>query len=393
MFSLDAAKAFMRREGIDAWLLCDFRGSNPIFWHVFGRTRSTTRRAFLMIPRDGAPILLGHSVDQDAFRDAIFEKTFYRSWTEMHDQLSTILRGKTELAIEYSSEGSIPTVAWVDAGTVELLRSWGHRIVSSADLFQVSAAAWDDLAIDSHKRACPLVSGIKDAAFDLIRHALKNGRSITEYDVQQYIAEEFVKHNLETEDVPIVAVNSHSGDPHYEPRASSSAQIRDGDWLLIDLWARFPGENNVFSDITWVAYAGATLPPHFGEVFDVVRGARDKAVELLKSSWAEKRVLQGWEVDKITRDYIAAAGFGDFFVHRTGHSIGPGKTLHALGVNIDNLETKDTRLILPRVGFSIEPGIYLPEFGVRLEINVFIDPVAGPITTTPIQTEVILLGD
>ena len=392
MFSLEAAQGFLRQAKIDAWLIYDFRGSNPVFRHVLDQSRAATRRAFLLIRPAGAPILLTHPVDQAAFRAVPFTRCFYRGWIEMRAKLRELLGEAKTLALEYSGEGSLPVAAIVDAGTVELLRSWGHEIVSSADLFQVSAAAWDEAALDSHKQASRLVAEVKDAAFDHVRHAVRQDRSVSEYELQQFILAGFAARGLETTDVPIVQANGHSGDLYYEPTAESSTPIGRGDWLLIDIWARLPGRRNVFADIAWVAFCGAEPPARHRAVFEIVRGARDKAVAYLQACWARGEALQGWQVDAVARSHIVAAGHGAHFLHRTGHSLGPGEHLHALGVNIDDLETRDTRLVLPRLGFSIEPGIYLPEFGVRLEINVYVDPAAGPVVTTPMQDEIVLLA-
>ncbi|WP_336801925.1 M24 family metallopeptidase [Kaistia sp. MMO-174] len=391
MFNLSDAQRFMQAEGIDAWLLVDYRGSNPLLWHILGIVRNPTRRAFLVVPRTGQPVLLIHTVDQFFFHDVDIEKRIFRGWVEMRAMLRDLLGPAKRLAMEYSEEGGVPTVAWADAGTVELLRSWDYRIVTSADLFQVSAAAWDDFAIESHKRACVVVAGIKDAAFDLAKTAIRVNRPLTEYALQQFIVSEFERLGLETEGQPVVQVNGHSGIVSYEPKPEGSALIGAGDWLLIDFWARYPGERNVYSDIAWGAYAGDVIPDRLQTVFDIVRHARDGALQAIEKAWQSGEVLEGWQVDDVARGIIAAAGFGDNFHHRTGHSMGPGKRLHGLGVNLDNLETHDTRRILPRTGFSIEPAIYLPEFGVRLEINVFLDPVAGPSVTTPTQNEIVRL--
>lgn len=391
MFSLSDAQRFMQAEGIDAWLLVDYRGSNPLLWHILGVVRNPTRRAFLIVPRSGLPVLLIHTVDQFFFHDVEIDKRIFRGWVEMRAMLRDLLGGSKTLALEYSEEGGVPTVAWADAGTVELLRSWDFGIVTSADLFQVSAAAWDDFAIESHKRACVAVAGIKDAAFDRAKSAIRVNKPLTEYELQQFIFFELDRLGLETEGQPVVQVNGHSGIVSYEPKPEGSAVIGAGDWLLIDFWARYPGERNVYSDIAWGAYAGAVIPEKLQTVFDIVRHARDAAVQAIETAWDNGETLEGWQVDDVARGIIAAAGYGDNFHHRTGHSMGPGKRLHGLGVNLDNLETHDTRRILARTGFSIEPAIYLPEFGVRLEINVFLDPVAGPTVTTPTQTEIVRL--
>lgn len=263
--------------------------------------------------------------------------------------------------------------------------------MSSADLFQVSAAAWDDLGLASHQRACTALVEIKDEVFDRVGSAVRSRRPLTERDVQRFIVGEFGRRGLESEGAPVVQANAHSGQVHYEPPADGSAPIGPGDWLLIDFWAREPGVRNVYADIAWGGYAGSAIPDRLQRVFDVVREARDLALERLCSAWKRGEVLRGWEMDRVARDRIVAAGFGDAFHHRTGHSMGVGRRLHALGVNIDDLETHDTRSILPRTGFSIEPAIYLPEFGVRLEVNVYMDPVTGPVVTTPIQHEIVRL--
>jgi Xaa-Pro dipeptidase len=392
MFSLEAAQSFMAKEGIDGWLLYDYRGSNPLFWHVLDDNKFPTRRAYLFVPQVGSPVLLIHFVDQMFFQGVTLKKRFYRGWEEMDAALKILLGRIKRLAIEYSEGGGVPTVSWVDAGTVERLRSWNYEIVSSANLFQYSAAAWDDFAIDSHKRACAVVADIKDGAFDLVRSAIQHRRTVTEYDIQSFIRAEFDRHGLETEGAPVVQANEHSGQVFYEPAREGSLAIGEGDWLLIDFWARFPGVRNVYSDIAWGAFAGAVIPEKLQRIFDIVREARDKTLRHVQDAWQSGIVLEGWQLDRVARDHIMAAGFGDRFQHRTGHSMGPGRRLHALGVNIDDLETHDTRQILPRTGFSIEPAIYLPEFGVRLEINVFLDPVDGPSVTTPIQNDIVRLA-
>jgi Xaa-Pro dipeptidase len=392
MLDLERCQSFMKDQGIAIWVAYDFRGSNPVFWHLLGHTRSTTRRAFLLIAQAGPPKLLVHIVDRDSFKPFAVEKVYFRSWREMHELLGSFLPAGGRIAMEYSPQGSIPIVSWADAGTVELLRGWGHEIVTSAELFQVAAASWNEQALQSHLAATPLVATIKDQAFALIAEKLRAGARISEFDVRNFILEAFAAQALETQDAPVVAVNANSGNPHYEPTAEQSAVIRRGDWILIDLWARLPGESNVFSDITWVAYAGRDVPERHQRVFDLVRDARDAGVALLQSAWKEGRELMGFEVDALVRDRIQAAGYGDAFLHRTGHSLAPGVRLHALGVNIDDFETHDTRRIGPGVGFSIEPGVYLPEFGVRLEINVHVDSELGPRVTSPIQDKVVLLG-
>jgi Xaa-Pro aminopeptidase len=389
MVDLSNARKFMTQSGIDAWLLYDFRGSNPVLWHVLGAKKHTTRRCALLIPREGQPRLLAHAIDVDVLADFNIPITRYVAWPQLHSTLREMLAGCSRLAMEYSPGAAIPIVSFVDAGTIELIRALGIEITSSGDLFQAVAAKWDAQGVASHLDANRLINQAKDDAFKLIGQSLSAGKPITEYDVQQFIMAEFAKNNLITEDAPIVGVNANAGNPHYQPSAAKSSPIHKGDWVLIDLWAKHPGERNVYADITWVGFAGPEPSAKHREIFGLVKQARDAAVQHLQQAWKAGEELMGWQVDRVTRDVIDKAGYGQYFFHRTGHSMGPGDSVHALGVNIDDLETHDTRKILPGVGFSIEPGIYLPEFGVRLEIDVFVDPQKGPTVTSSLQTEIV----
>ena len=391
MFDRESATRFMQEAGIDAWLLHDYRGSNLLLWQLLGVERAPTRRAMLVVPQSGAPVLLIHTVDQFFFRDVALEKRIYRGWEEMRALLGVLLAGVQRLAVDTSHEGEVPNASFIDGGTLEWLKGRGYAIVSSADLFQIAVAAWDDHAIASHKRASAHVAAIKDAAFDRVRTAIRAGRTVSEYELQRFIVSEFERLGLETEGQPVVQANGHSGIVSYEPEAEGSAPIGAEDWLLIDFWAREPGPRNVYADIAWGAYGGAVIPARLQEIFDLVARARDAALAAIVTAFERGAPIRGYEVDDVARGIIAAAGHGADFHHRTGHSMGPGRRLHALGVNLDNLETHDTRLILPRTGFSIEPAVYLPDFGVRLEINVFIDPKTGPTVTTPIQREIVRL--
>lgn len=392
MESMKRAQAYMASQAIDGWLLYDFRGSNPVFQRVVGREAATTRRNLLWMPREGAPVLLAHGLDKQLFEGVPFERVVYTSWPELRQWVQETLGGQGRVAMEYSPGGAIPMHSWVDGGTIEMVRGLGAEVVSSADLFQAAIAAWSPEAVRLHREACAIVAQVKDDAFAFIGERLAAEQSVTEYDVQQFIREAFTRHGLETDHGPIVGVNAHSGDPHYEPSATQHASIRRGDWILIDLWAKHPGPEGVYCDITWTGYAGAEVPARHREVFETVLRARDAVVERLHQAWQAQEGLQGWQLDQVARDVIAEAGYGDYFTHRTGHSMGPSPTPHALGANLDNLETHDTRSIMPGTGFSVEPGIYLPEFGVRSEIDVYVDPEAGPQVTTEVQREVICLG-
>lgn len=386
---LTAAQAYMAQAGIDAWLLYDFHGGNPVLWRVLEKRKHTTRRCVLLIGRTGSPRLLVSPLDADLFAEFKLPLSRYVGREEFQNQLRGMLAGCARVAMEYSPGGALPIVSHVDAGTVELVRAMGVEVVSSGDLFQQAAARWSAQAYASHQSACRLVEETKDAAFAYIGQALAGGRSISEYDVQQFILQQFAQRGLGTEEPPIVGVNQNSGNPHYTPTAEHCRPIQKGDWVLIDLWAKHAGEQDVFADITWCGIAGPEPRPEHEKIFRIVSGARDAVVQRLRDAWQAGESLMGWELDRVARGVIEQAGFGPYFFHRTGHSMGPGANVHALGVNLDDLETHDTRRIVPGVGFSVEPGIYLPEFGVRSEINVFIDPQSGPVVTTGLQREII----
>ncbi len=386
---LQKIQAYMQQEGIGAWLVYDFRGGNPVLWQLLGQRRQTTRRVFLIVPTAGEPRLLGSAVEPEALAGLGVEIAHYASWEQLHALLRDAVEGLPQVAMEYWPGGALPTVSWVDGGTLELVRSLGPEVVSSADLCQVALATWSADALASHRDACRQVAEVKDMAFEHIRSQLRTG--LTEFDVQAFIVAELERRGLDLGHPPIVGVNRNSGNPHYEPRADTAAPIEPDAWILIDLWARHPGEQHVFGDITWVAFAGPRVPAAHAEVFAAVREARDQVLARLDDAWRAGEVLQGWQLDRVARQAMARRGLGEQFVHRTGHSLGPGPSIHALGVNLDDLETHDARSILPGTGFSVEPGAYLPEFGVRLEVNVYVDPESGPEVTTPIQNEVVLL--
>jgi Xaa-Pro dipeptidase len=389
---LQRARAFMAAAKLDAWLVSDFRGNNPVLTPILGRRPHLTRRVMLLVPAAGEPVLLVHAIEAGQFAQESEILQVYRT----HDELVNILRprlaGMNRVAIEYSPGGMLPAVSWVDAGTVDMLRSLGPKLESSADLLQVTMAIWDDNALAGHKEASVAVAAAKDVAFEAIRVAIASNTVLTEQDVQCLIGEQFTAGGLETDHPAIVGVNAHSSDPHYAPIAGASAQIHPGDWVLIDLWARKPEENQVFADITWVAVAASKPSSQQTKVFDIVRRARDLIVGRLHEAWDRGEALQGWQLDCLARDLIIGEGYEDCLLHRTGHSLSPGPAVHGLGANLDDVESRDTRSLLPGTGFTIEPGVYLDDFGVRLEIDVYLDPEDGPIVTTPVQHDIILLA-
>lgn len=381
----------MQEHQLDAWLVYDFRNSNPVLWQVLGLQRPSTRRAFLFVPAQGPIRLLAHAIEQDTFAGAGVPLETYAGWQHLHAWLRQVLAGCRRVAMEYSPGGALPITSWVDGGTLDLVRGCGVEVVSSADLFQASLASWSPAALASHRDACAQVDQVKDAAFAQLAQCLRDGRPCSEYELQQAMLADFARRGLETDHGPIVAFNTHSGNPHYEPQAAGSSSLAPGDWVLLDLWARRPGPDSVYGDITWVACAAARPTAEQQHLFDTVKEARDLVVRHLQRAWAAGNPVQGWEADRVARDFLDRAGYGPQFLHRTGHSLGPGRPVHGLGANLDDLESHDTRLLLPRTGFSVEPGIYLPPFGVRLEINIYVDPETGPQVTTPAQQEIICL--
>ncbi len=384
-------RQYMRDEGIGAWLLYDFRGSNPVFWQLIGDERWTTRRAYILVPVEGEPVLFAHAIDKPSFAGVSIPTEFYLSWREMNHWLKERLGRAERVAVEYSPECALPAVSFIDAGTFELVRQCGVEPVSSGNLIQVCVAGWSPHAVENHTVACTKVGGIKDEAFGMIRDRLAADKPVTEYEVQQHIMARFKEEGLETPDPPIVAANAHAGDPHFETSAQSAVRIKRGDWILIDLWARVPGNENIFCDITWCAFAGDDPTAKHREVFDAVKRARDASLRRAVVAWEKKERVAGWQLDDAARQVIIDAGYEASIRHRTGHSLSAGPLVHGLGMNLDNLETHDTRDMLPGIGFTIEPGIYLSEFGVRLESDVYVNPTKGPVVTSGLQEEIILV--
>ncbi len=384
-FALAEAQAYLRQQQLDAWLLVDFHHNNPVFWQVVGGRRHTTRRAFLLIPAQGSPRFLLHMIDAPRVADLGWPIEQFLSRADQDAGLTALLRGYGRVAMEYSPACSLPVVSRVDAGTIEQVRGLGVEIVSSGDVLQYAVARWSPDQAASHRRAAAAVVSIANEAFEFIGASLERG--VDELAVRDFINARFGELGLITEDGPAVAVNRHSGDPHYEPTSSTSTAMTRGDWVLIDLWAKEHSPGAVYGDTTWVGSIGSHADPLKERVFDSVSRARDHAVELLEISWKNGRVLEGWEVDAVARDSIERDGFGKYFTHRLGHSL--GESVHSNGVNLDGFETRDTRRIIPGVGFSVEPGIYLPEFGVRLELDVYVDPIDGPTITTPPQRDIV----
>jgi Xaa-Pro dipeptidase len=293
--------------------------------------------------------------------------------------------------MQYSPMNNIPYVSMVDAGTFELIQSFGHKVVSSADLVQLFEAVIDEKGYHSHLSAAEKLYRIKDEAFNKIQQYLKNGKKITEYDVQQFIVKRFYEENLDCmNEFPIVGVNDHPADPHFEPTSENTYEIKRGDTILIDLWAKEAKPGSIFADITWCGFAGTNPPEKYVSIFQYVRDGRNAALAFVREKFANGESCYGWEVDEICRNVVRKAGYGDYFIHRTGHSI--GEEVHGNGVHIDNLETKEERQLIPGICFSIEPGIYLSgEMAVRTEIDIFITLNKEIVVAGEEQNDLILL--
>jgi Xaa-Pro aminopeptidase len=295
----------------------------------------------------------------------------YLRWQELEAGVGKLVKSHRRVAMEYVPRNANPYVSRVDAGTIELVRSFGVEIVPSGDLIQLFEACWDDTQWAMHLSAAEHTRSAYDAAWKFIAERVRRTGSVRETEVQSCILDHFAAHGLVTDHPPICAVGPHSGDPHYEPRPESDSPISEGDFVLIDLWAKLKEDRAVYSDLTWTGFVGKTVPKKFEDIFQIVAQGRDAAIERVRDAFDKSESLQGWQVDQAARDVIERAGYGQYFCHRTGHSI--GQETHGNGANMDNLETHELRQVLPRTCFSVEPGIYLPEFGVRSEVNVFVD--------------------
>lgn len=369
---LPAVQAALRESNLDGWLLYDFRGSNPLADRIvdFPETGHRTRRWFYFIPAQGEPRKLVHRIESSALDHLPGEKTVYLRWQELERSVEALVRGSKRIAMEYSPRNGNPYVSRVDAGTIELVRSFGVEVLSSGDLIQQFEATLSDEQIRLHLEAAKLTDKAFGIAWKFIAEQVANHGETCELAVRQVILDHFKTSGLVTDHPPIVGVGPNGGDPHYETGTGSNTTIRRHDFVLVDLWAKVDDPNGIYSDLTRVAVVGNSVPEPIAKIFSVVAHARDAAIERARSAFEKQETIAGWQVDRAARDIIEAAGYGDAFVHRTGHSI--GRETHGNGTHMDDLETHDERRLLPRTLFSIEPGIYLPEFGVRSETNVLV---------------------
>jgi Xaa-Pro aminopeptidase len=387
---LDEIQAALREEQLDGWLFFDHHHRDPLAYRVLQFTPGSmvTRRWFYFVPASGAPRRLVHKIEAETLRDLPGEQRLYASWKELVDGIRTTLGGAKRIAMQYSPDCAIPYVAMVDAGTVELVRGLDAEIVTSANLVQFFEARWNQQQLDDHLEAGRRVDATRAAAFSRVSEALRRGERITEWQVKQFILDQFRSQGLFTDHGPDIAVNANASNPHYDPKEDRCSEIHIGDHLLMDMWAKLDKPEAVYYDITWIGFCGQEVPSAYQNIFTIVRDARNKAIQCVVDAVAVGRELSGYQVDDAARVHIQAAGYGSYFFHRTGHSI--GTDVHGTGANMDNLETHDVRKVIPWTCFSIEPGIYLPEFGVRSEVNVFVDEQRARVTGE-VQERIVLV--
>lgn len=388
----------LKEAGLDGWLFYDFRKSDPLAYRILLMDRESfaSRRWAYYIPADGEPVRIVHRIEQEKLDGLPGRRLVYNRWQQLHAHLrealgaSPSMGGKSlRVAMQYSPNNNIPYVSRVDAGTVELVRSFGAEPVTSADLVQIFEAVWSPEQKQMHDRAADNIHNIIQEAFAEIGRRIREGEPTTEYDIQQFIMRRFEEEDMTSDDdPPIVAVNANSAMPHYVPSLSRHSPIGRGDFVLLDVWAKMKRPGAVYADQTWTGYVGEKVPPEHARIFEIVSRARDSAVEFLREQIGAGNYVRGAEVDDVSRGVIEKAGYGEQFTTRTGHSI--GEEVHGNGANIDNMETPDARRIIPRTCFSIEPGIYQENlFGLRSEIDVYVGEGEVEVTGQPIQREIV----
>jgi Xaa-Pro aminopeptidase len=388
MINVAAIQQALREEQLDGWLFFDHHLRDPLAYSILDFTppRTPSRRWYYLIPAEGEPRKLVHQIEPGMLEALPGSTQTYSSWSRQVYGLTTILSGCRRVAMQYSAQCAVPYVAMVDAGTVELVRGQGVEVVTSANLVQIFEARWTQEKLDSHLAAGVLVDEIRRAAFVEIGDLLRGREAVNEYTIKRFLLNAFERAGLFTDHGPIVGVNANASNPHYEPEADHNEPIRQGDVVLIDLWAKLNKPGAVYYDITWTGYTGEEIPGEVQRVFSIVTGARDAAVAKVQSTVGAGLPLCGFEVDDACRGYIREQGMGEYFIHRTGHSI--GENVHGSGANMDNLETHDERRVIPWTCFSVEPGVYLPGFGIRSEVNVFVGDREARVTGER-QTEMV----
>lgn len=380
----------LSQEGLDGWLFYDFRQSNLVAYQILGLDQQAfySRRWFYFVPKQGEPTALVSAVEAHVLRELPGQRVVFSTWQEMRKHLSSLLTRGARVAMEYSPLNAIPYIARVDAGTVELVRTFGVEVVSSANISQHFVAQLSSEQMESHRDAGRRLIAAKDLLLEQLGADLREGVSLNEYGVQQRFAELIRQQGLVLADDPLIAVNGNASNPHYSPNEQASSPLRRGDLVLFDFWAHLPTPDAIFADYTWMGFAGTRdeIPTHQREVFELVRQARDAGIAFVRERRTAGKPVQGREADDVVRKVIVDGGYGQFFVHRTGHNIGTSD--HGNGANLDNFETQDERQLLPSTCCSVEPGIYLPEFGVRSEINLLVHERGVEVTGVPAQTEI-----
>lgn len=373
-------QAALLDEGLDGWLFFDHHRRDPLAYRVLQFTPGSpvTRRWFYFVPANGEPRGLVHRIEAETLAALPGRIEHYSDWGGLAEGLREVLRGARRVAMQYSPNCAIPYVAMVDAGTVEAVQGLGVEVASSANLIQYFESKWTQGQLDSHLEAARRMDRIRAEAFEAIGAKLRGHSRVTEWEMKQFLLDRFRQAELVTDHGPDVAVNANASNPHYEPSQEACSEITKGDLVLIDMWAKLDRPESVYYDITWTGYCGDTPPDEIQKIFGIVREARDRAVKRVKNAAAARQELRGYEVDDAAREYIREQGFAEYFFHRTGHSI--GTEVHGTGANMDNLETHDERNIIPWTCFSIEPGIYLPAFGIRSEVDVFVEEGKARVT-------------
>jgi len=389
---LSEIQSALREQSLDGWLFFDHHERDPLAYRILGfrPVRHVTRRWYYYIPASGEPRGLVHRIESGMLDALPGVKAVYSSWQTQSGGLEAILAGAKRIAMQYSAQCAIPYVSMVDAGTVELVTSLGPEVVSSAELIQLFEARWSEAQLAGHLEAGRRVDEVRRASFAEIGRRLKAGGALTEWDIKQFVLTSFERAGLFTDHGPIVAVNANASNPHYEPTQEQHLPILAGDVVLLDMWARLAEPaDSVYYDITWTGFAGIAAPGEVVNVFSVVAGARDAAIGTVQRAVSGNQPIAGYQVDDAARGYITERGFGEYFVHRTGHSI--GQDVHGTGANMDNLETHDVRPLIARTCFSVEPGIYLPKFGIRSEVNMYVGVTEAIVTGEKQQNLVAIL--
>ncbi len=387
---LHAIQSALREQHFDGWLFYDHHHRDPIAYRILGLDENSfvSRRWFYFVPADGEPRKLVHRIESGKLDALPGSKEAYSSWQELEQKLEAMLDGSTTIAMQYSPRNAIMYIAMVDAGTVELVRSMGKQVVSSADLVSIFEAVLSERQIASHFEAQRRLDAVLDAGWKYIGESIRDRAPLTEFDVIHFLRQGIESSGLWTDHGPNCSAGPNSADSHYEPTPDHSRSLRNGDFILIDIWAKLANDPEaIWYDITWTGVIGRDPTAREQLIFNTVRDARDAAIEAIQRAFTAGRPIAGWEADDAARAVIRDAGFGEFFTHRTGHNI--AITLHGNGAHLDNLETHDERLLLPNTCFSVEPGIYFPgEFGIRSEIDMITRP-GGAIVTGPLQRELL----